>query len=211
MGRRWGYPLERELRAAGQLIAGVDEVGRGPLAGPVVACAVIMPPDARPIRGVSDSKELTMRERERLDVQIRAQALTWALGAASVREVEERNILQATVRAMHRALKRLSVRPSTVLIDGRPLASLTWTHHAVVDGDRRCYCIAAASIIAKVARDRLMRSLSSRYPGYGWDHNCGYGTAEHKAAIGSLGVTPHHRQSFLTTVLPDPQGSLLAT
>lgn len=206
---RWYHPLERELRAAGSLIAGVDEVGRGPLAGPVVACAVIMPPDARAIRGVDDSKALSAADRERLATRIREQALGWGLGAASVREVEERNILQATVMAIRRALAHLPVRPSAVLLDGRPMASLPVPHHAIVGGDRRCYCIAAASIVAKVARDKLMRALAARHPGYGWDHNCGYGTVEHKAAIGALGVTPHHRPSFLTTMMGDPQYSML--
>ena len=191
------HPLERELRSAGRLIAGVDEVGRGPLAGPVVVCAVVMPPNERRIPGVADSKVLTERDRERLAPLIRLRALDVALGAASVREIERDNILQATIRAIRRALSRLRVVPDAVLIDGRPLPSLGWPHQAIVDGDARCYCIAAASIVAKVARDRLMHALGNRYPGYGWAHNVGYGTAEHRAAIAELGPTPHHRPSFV--------------
>jgi len=191
------HPLERELRSAGRLIAGVDEVGRGPLAGPVVVCAVVMPPNERRIPGVADSKVLTERDRERLAPLIRLRALDVALGAASVREIERDNILQETIRATRRALSRLRVVPDVVLIDGRPLPSLGWPHQAIVDGDARCYCIAAASIVAKVARDRLMHALGNRYPGYGWAHNVGYGTAEHRAAIAELGPTPHHRPSFV--------------
>lgn len=195
--RRRPHPLERALRAAGRLVAGVDEVGRGPLAGPVVACAVVMPPNVRAIAGVADSKVLSPAERERLAPLIRRQAIAVALGAASVREVERENILNASIRAMRRALGRLGVTPDDVLVDGRPLRTLGWRHQAIVDGDAKCYCIACASIVAKVARDRLMRSLANRYPGYGWDHNAGYATAEHRNAILSLGATRHHRMSFL--------------
>jgi ribonuclease HII len=156
-----------------------------------------MPPNERRIPGVADSKVLSEHERERLAPLIRLRALDVALGAASVREIERGNILQATIRATRRALSRLRVIPDAVLIDGRPLPSLGWPHQAIVDGDARCYCIAAASIVAKVARDRLMHALSNRYPGYGWDHNVGYGTSEHRAAIASLGPTPHHRPSFV--------------
>jgi ribonuclease HII len=120
-----------------------------------------------------------------------------ALGAASVREIERDNILQATIRATRRALERLPFRPDVVLLDGRPIPTLGWDHEAIVDGDARCYCIAAASIVAKVVRDRLMASLGNRYPGYGWMRNAGYGTLEHRSAIESMGVTPHHRMSFL--------------
>src|SRR5262249_1624328 len=149
--RRRMHPLERELRAAGRLIAGVDEVGRGPLAGPVVACAVVMPAGARAIGGVNDSKQLTARARERLAAVIRAKAVAVGLGAASVREVERDNILEAATRAMRRALGQLSVVPDAVLVDGRPVRNLAWEHRAIVDGDARCYCIACASIVAKVA------------------------------------------------------------
>ena len=193
---RWS-PIERTLRLEhGQLIAGVDEVGRGPLAGPVVACAVIMPPDQRAIRGVDDSKRLPEPERERLAIRIRDTALALGIGAASVREIDTYNIYHASTRAIRRALKRLSVAPNHVLIDGLPIRTLGIAHTAVVHGDARCYAIACASIVAKVLRDALMRRLARRYPVYGWDHNVGYATAEHCAVIDAHGSTPHHRTSF---------------
>ena len=163
--RRRLHPLERALRADGRMIAGVDEVGRGPLAGPVVACAIVMSPSGRAIAGVTDSKQLSRLERERLAPLILRHALAVGLGAASVREVERHNILQATIRAMRRALSRLSFAPDAVLIDGRPLATLGWEHEAIVKGDASCYCIGCASIVAKVTRDRLMRALGARHPG----------------------------------------------
>lgn len=196
--RRRAHPRERELRVAGNLIAGVDEVGRGPLAGPVVACALVMPPHLRALAGVADSKELSVAQRERLAPLIRARAYAVALGAASVREIERDNVLQATIRAMRRALERLPFLPDVVLVDGRPLPALGWAHEAVIDGDAKCYCIAAASIVAKVVRDHLMRALALRHPGYGWERNAGYGTSEHLEALRRLGPTPHHRASFLS-------------
>jgi ribonuclease HII len=199
--RRRQHELERALRAAGQLVAGVDEVGRGPLAGPVVACAVIMPPRARRIAGVADSKQLRASERERLDARIRAGAVAWSLGAASVHEIERLNILQATILAMRRALDRLPVPPDAVLVDGRPVPTLGYAHEAIIGGDASCYAIACASIVAKVARDRLMRALGRRYPAYGWERNAGYGSAGHIAALRAAGVTPHHRGSFLGRIL----------
>jgi ribonuclease HII len=179
------------------LIAGVDEVGRGPLAGPVVACAIIMPPLERGIRGVTDSKQLEREERERLVPLILAKAIACGVGAASVREVESCNIYHATVRAMRRALGRLAVVPQNVLLDGRRVATLGWEHQAIVGGDARCYSIACASIVAKVTRDRLMRTLALRYPGYGWETNVGYGTPEHYEGLERLGPTRHHRVTFL--------------
>lgn len=193
---RWSA-LERELREqGGRLIAGVDEVGRGPLAGPVVACAVVMPPESRAIAGVADSKKLSSSERVRLAVLIRRHALAIGLGAASVREIDRLNIYHATVLAMRRALHRLSLPPDHVLVDGLPLASLTVKHTAVVGGDGRCYAIACASILAKVTRDRLMTSLSVRYPDYEWARNSGYGTPDHLRGLDRAGATPHHRRSF---------------
>ena len=195
--RRWS-DIERELRKQrGPLIAGVDEVGRGPLAGPVVACAVIMPPDARAIRGVDDSKALTAAERVRLAKLIRERALAIGLGAASVREIDRLNIYHASTLAMRRALGRLRVPPDHVLIDGKAIRSLTIPHTAVVHGDARCFSIACASIIAKVTRDRLMHSLSERYPSYRWSQNVGYATADHVAGLAAAGITPHHRKSFM--------------
>jgi ribonuclease HII len=199
---RWSS-IERELRLDGaRLIAGVDEVGRGPLAGPVVACAIVMPPSRRAIAGVDDSKALAAADRVRLAVLIRAQALAISLGAASVREIEALNIYQATVLAMRRALGRLAIAPDVVLIDGKPIRTLEVAHRAVVGGDRRCYSIACASIVAKVVRDRLMASLSARYPAYGWARNAGYGTRAHFAALSEAGLTAHHRAGFCRAVTP---------
>ena len=195
--RRWSE-IERQLRKErGPLIAGVDEVGRGPLAGPVVACAVIMPPGERAIRGVDDSKALSAAERTRLAPIIRARALAVGVGAASVREIDRLNIYHASTLAMRRALARLSVLPDRVLIDGKSIRSLTIPHTAVVHGDARCFSIACASIIAKVTRDRLMRQLGEKYPTYRWGQNSGYATADHVAGLAAAGLTPHHRRSFM--------------
>jgi len=194
--KRW-TTIERDLRVQkGPLLAGVDEVGRGPIAGPVVACAVIMPADTRAIVGVDDSKRLTHAQRVRLAVKIRERAVAFALGAASVREIDRINIYQASVLAMRRALDRLEVRPDHVVIDGRVMRTLPIPHTAVVHGDARCFSIACASILAKVTRDLLMTRLAVRYPQYIWDHNAGYTTREHVAGLTSHGITPHHRKSF---------------
>ena len=193
---RWSG-LERQLRSSrGPLLAGIDEVGRGPLAGPVVACAVIMAPDMRAIRGVDDSKKLTSSERERMARRIRERALAIGVGAASVREIDRINIYHAAVLAMRRALGRLALTPNHVVVDGNPIRSLGVEHTAVVGGDACCHSIACASIIAKVTRDRLMHALARRYPHYHWNTNVGYGTAEHHAGLASHGLTPHHRRSF---------------
>lgn len=197
-GRRRWSDIERELRKQrGPLIAGVDEVGRGPLAGPVVACAVIMPPDARAIRGVDDSKALTAAARVRLAKLIRERALAIGVGAASVREIDRLNIYHASTLAMRRALGRLTVAPDHVLIDGKAIRTLTIAHTAVVHGDARCFSIACASIIAKVTRDRLMHRLGERYPSYRWAQNSGYATPDHVAGLAAAGLTPHHRRSFM--------------
>ena len=194
---RWST-IERDLRrSVGPLIAGMDEVGRGPLAGPVVACAVIMPPDERVIRGVDDSKQLTRDARERLAAKIRERALALGVGAASVREIDRLNIFHASVLAMRRAFARLSLRPDHLILDGRAIRSLGTPHTAVIDGDACCYSIACASIIAKVTRDRVMHALAARYPGYKWESNVGYSTAAHFAGIAEHGITRHHRHSFL--------------
>ena len=194
--------FERSLRAAGAVhIAGVDEVGRGPLAGPVVVCAVVMPTGRRAIAGVTDSKQLSAAERDRLALRIRADAVALALAASSVREIARWNIYQATARAMGRALARLPLVPDEVLVDGKPIATLGVVHHAIVGGDARCYSIACASIVAKVVRDRLMARLASRHPEYGWERNAGYGTPAHIAGLRRAGLTPHHRVSFCRTAL----------
>jgi ribonuclease HII len=195
-GRRWST-IERDLReSSGPLLAGVDEVGRGPLAGPVVACAVIMPPGERAIRGVDDSKRLTPPIRERLAERIRARAVALGVGAASVREIDRLNIYHASTLAMRRALRRLTVAPDHVVIDGRAIRSLEIPHTAIVRGDARCFSIACASIVAKVTRDRLMAALARRYEGYRWERNVGYATADHLAGLTTRGIIPHHRRSF---------------
>ena len=193
---RW-TTIERDLRREkGPLLAGVGEVGRGPIAGPVVACAVIMPPETRAIVGVDDSKRLTHEQRVRLAAKIRERAVAFALGAASVREIDRINIYQASVLAMRRALGRLKVTPDHVVIDGRSMRTLPIPHTAVVHGDARCFSIACASILAKVTRDLLMTRLARRYPQYIWEHNAGYTTRDHVRGLTSYGITPHHRKSF---------------
>lgn len=188
---------ERALWATGvRVVAGVDEVGRGPLAGPVVAAAVVLAPGTRSLQGVNDSKRMTAAEREAAAVRIRRRALGWAVGAASVREIDRDSIVGATARAMRRALERLPHIPERVLLDGLPLPALGWDHDAIVDGDAHCLSIAAASVLAKVVRDRLMVGLSRRYPAFDWASNKGYGTPSHLAALQAAGPTPHHRTSF---------------
>lgn len=180
-------------------VVGVDEVGRGPLAGPVMASAVVLR-QGQSVRGATDSKLLDSLVREELAEEILAKALVVGIGAASPREIDRINILQATQRAMTRALdqvsRRLGCTPDLVVVDGLPLKSVPWEHEAVVGGDRVVHSIACASIVAKVCRDRLMARLASRYPDYGWEHNAGYATPEHRSAIDRLGPTPHHRMTF---------------
>jgi ribonuclease HII len=199
MGRRAiALTTERRYWRAGfHHVAGVDEVGCGSLAGPVVAAAVVLPVEGG-IRGAIDSKQLSAAERERIAATICERALTVGLGAASPREIERLNIRRASGLAMQRALGRLPFVPDCVLIDGRP-QPLLGDHLALVRGDQRCHTIACAAIVAKVVRDRLMARLARRYPGYGWEHNAGYATPEHREALKRLGVTPHHRRSFLGT------------
>ena len=193
---RWGA-VERELRSAGGLlIAGVDEVGRGPLAGPVVACAIVMRPDAPTIQGVDDSKVLGAADRVTLASKILKRAVCVGLGAASVREIDRLNIYHASTLAIRRAIGKLTIAPQHVLIDGKPIRSLGIEHRAVVDGDATCYAIACASIVAKVTRDRLMTSLARRHPGYLWERNAGYSTPAHLAALQTVGPTVHHRKNF---------------
>jgi len=187
--------LEREATG---VVAGIDEAGRGPWAGPVVAAAVILdvPALGRELqRAINDSKQLARRERERLYAALWAVALI-GIGAASAREVDRANVLGATFRAMTRALGALGVTPDLALVDGDRAPPLPCPVRAIVRGDARSLSIAAASIIAKVTRDRIMAKLACRYPGFGWERNVGYGTAEHQAALGRLGPTPHHRLSF---------------
>ena len=188
-------------------VAGVDEVGRGPIAGPVVAAAVILAEGVF-IDGATDSKALTPKRRSEIAREIHARAAAVSLGAASVREIDRHNILQATTRAMTRALGRLPVRPDHVVVDGLPVRGLAWEHEAVVGGDALVHSIACASIVAKVCRDRLMKRLAPRYPKYGWERNMGYATRRHRRAVREVGLTPHHRTTFgllqLELPLPDP-------
>ncbi len=178
------------------LVVGVDEVGRGCLSGPVLAAAVLLPPDCHPLPGVTDSKKLSLAQREKLYIQIKQQALRFCIGIASVAEIDRLNILNATYLAMQRALQRIQPYDHA-LIDGRDSKKHDLGKHtAVIGGDQRCYSIACASILAKVIRDRLMCRLAQKYPGYGWERNAGYGTQAHLHALDSLGVTPLHRHSF---------------
>lgn len=175
--------------------AGVDEVGRGPLAGDVVAAAVILDPQ-RPIDGLRDSKKLTRQRREYLAEEIRRCALAWALGRASVEEIDRINILQASLLAMHRAVRALAPQPDYVLVDGNRLPRWDYPSQPVVRGDDRVPAIAAASILAKVQRDGELVALDRQYPGYGFASHKGYPTAAHLEALRTLGVTPAHRRSF---------------
>jgi ribonuclease HII len=202
MALRPSLQRERAAWAHETLLVGVDEAGRGPLAGPVVAAAVVFPPDCRAVRGLRDSKTLPPRVRFALADRIRARVLGCAVGAASSHEIDRLNIRVATALAMHRAIARLLTRlplaghPHWILIDGLPLPEVGFVHEALIEGDARCQSIAAAAILAKTVRDRLMERLARRYPGYGWHTNMGYGTEEHHEGLRALGPTRHHRWTF---------------
>ncbi|MEA3276942.1 MAG: ribonuclease HII [Pseudomonadota bacterium] len=177
------------------LVAGVDEAGRGPLAGPVTAAAVIL--DAqRPISGLADSKRLTASKREALEIEIHERSLAWAVAASTVEEIDRINILQASLLAMRRAVEALRMRPQRVLVDGNRCPKLSCPVEAVVGGDGLVSAISAASILAKVTRDREMLVLDARYPGYGFARHKGYPTAAHMAALRELGPCEVHRRSF---------------
>lgn len=184
-----------EPEATQRYIAGVDEVGRGPLAGPVVAAAVILP-EGYAGTGLADSKKLSPKRREALDLQIRADALAWSLGRAEAAEIDELNIHQATLLAMQRAVAGLSVMPAHLLVDGRFTPDGPWSAEAIVGGDGSVPAISAASIIAKVARDGWLRDLHDEYPEYGFDRHSGYPTPAHREALERLGPCPQHRRSF---------------
>ena len=212
--RRPTLDRERAAWSAARLLVGVDEAGRGPLAGPVVAAAVVFPADRDPPAGLRDSKTLSARQRAELLPAIRAHALVCGIGAASVREIDRLNIRVATALAMTRAIRRArrvlemhvvaalappeveSLAPLDILLDGLLMKELGYAHEAMVDGDAHCMTIAAAGIVAKETRDRLMRALARRHPAYGWVSNSGYGTAYHLAALRTAGPTRHHRTSF---------------
>lgn len=187
--------LDLLFRPVSGLVAGVDEAGRGPLAGPVVAAAVILD-DMQPIDGLADSKKLTARQRDKLYDEIRAKALCCSIAEASVEEIDEINILQATMLAMRRAVEGLRLKPSMVLVDGNRLPVLKVPAEAIVKGDAKVAAISAASILAKVHRDRLCEQLDEAYPQYGFAGHKGYPTADHVAALKQHGVTPAHRRSF---------------
>lgn len=178
-----------------QMIAGVDEVGRGPLCGAVVTAAVILDPDNR-IEGLMDSKKLTEKKREALAVEIKEKALSWALGRSEVEEIDQINILQASLVAMSRAVANLSIEPELVLVDGNKCPDVPYPVEAIIKGDGLIEAISAASIIAKVARDQEMVALDKVYPGYGLAQHKGYPTAKHRAALIELGVTVIHRRSY---------------
>lgn len=177
------------------LVAGVDEAGRGPLAGPVVAAAVILD-ERNPIKGLNDSKKLTALRREKLFDEIRAKALCCSIAEASVQEIDEINILQATLLAMRRAVEGLRLTPGLVLVDGNRLPRLKLRAEAIVKGDALVPAISAASILAKVTRDRWCAELDAQYPQYGFAGHKGYGTAEHLAALQAHGACPQHRKTF---------------
>ena len=191
--------------AAGHLVAGVDEVGRGPLAGDVVAAAVILaePPPV----GVTDSKMLAPERREALAERIQDEAVSWALGRATVAEIDQLNILQASLLAMRRAVEALSIQPTLVLVDGNRLPKWPYEARAIVKGDLTEPSIGAASILAKVQRDAEMLALHEHYPAYGFDQHKGYPTKAHLAALESIGVSPVHRRSFgpVRRLLADPE------
>jgi ribonuclease HII len=193
----WGrWRAEADLRGQGfSRIAGVDEAGRGPLAGPVVAAAAVLPWRCR-LPGLHDSKRLTAAERERLYDLIMRRALSIGVGLADARMVDRLNVLEATRLAMREAVDQLGAQPDLVLVDGRELLDLAVPQQAIVGGDRLCASIAAASIVAKVVRDRMMRELDELYPDYGFARHKGYGTREHQAKLVELGPCPEHRRSF---------------
>jgi ribonuclease HII len=179
-------------------VVGVDEVGMGPLCGPVVAAAVLVKPHTRKIKGVRDSKTLSSAQRARVVEQIKERAIAWGIGAASVTEIERLNVRNAAALAMRRALRRLPPYDH-VLIDGQKISGIEehiGPYTSIVKGDASSYAIACASVLAKVTRDRLMTNLAVRYPFYGWEHNAGYATRDHVAGLREHGLSPHHRRTF---------------
>ena len=177
------------------MIAGVDEVGRGPLAGPVVTAAVILPREYD-LPGLTDSKKLSAKKREILYSAIKTQAIAWSLGQASVEEIDDINILHATMLAMQRAVSVIKIKPSEVLVDGNRTPDFGVPARAIIGGDGKEACISAASIVAKVTRDRIMAEYHEEFPYYGWKNNSGYPTKQHIQALSDYGVTQYHRRSF---------------
>ncbi len=202
--------IERELHNEGyQLVAGVDEAGRGPLAGPVMAAACILPKDFL-LPGLDDSKKLTAKKRVYLAEKIKEQAAAYGLGSATPGEIDLLNILQATKLAMKRALDKLAITPEYVLVDGRDRLTISIPHRAIVGGDRLCACIAAASILAKSVRDELMGEMHRIYPEYGFGQHKGYATRSHLEAIHRFGPCPIHRLSFspIKELVSSPENKL---
>lgn len=189
------YFEELARRRGAQAVAGIDEAGRGPLAGPVVAAAVILPADFS-LPGLTDSKQLSEKKREAFYPLIHQQAVAVGIGAARTREIDRLNILQATLLAMQRAIGRLAVEPDHLLIDGITPLPVTTSQQTLKKGDSRSLSIAAASVVAKVVRDRIMRSLDRQHPAYGFARHKGYGTARHRQAIADFGPSGHHRLTF---------------
>ena len=193
---RCSFALEKAARSNGALrIAGLDEVGRGPLFGPVVAAAVILPESCR-FRGLTDSKLLTENQRNELEPQIRIKAIAWAIAVVDAETIDRINIRQASLLAMRQAVEQLTLSPDFLLIDGRDSIDWPCPQQSVIHGDSTSLSIAAASVIAKVYRDRLLVELDSQFPGYGLARNKGYGSREHLAALARLGPTPLHRKTF---------------
>jgi len=191
-----GWSLEEAARKCGALrIAGLDEVGRGPLFGPVVAAAVILPQGCR-LPGLTDSKKLSEKKRNQLEPEIRANAVAWAIASVDVETIDRINIRQASLLAMRRAVEQLPLSPDYLLIDGRDTIDWSCPQQAVIQGDATSFSIAAASVLAKVHRDRLIVELDREYPGYGLASHKGYGSPEHLEALVRLGPTPLHRRSF---------------
>ena len=195
------YAFDAAIRSGGYpLLCGVDEAGRGPLAGPVYAAAVILDP-ADPIEGINDSKKLSAKKREELSEEIHQKAVAIGIGLSTQERIDEINILQATYEAMRKAIRALSVAPSLLLNDAVTIPQVDIPQVGIVKGDARSVSIAAASIVAKVYRDRMMEEYDKMYPGYGFASNKGYGSGEHVEALHRLGPCPIHRRSFLKSIL----------
>ncbi len=195
------YEIERKYLSAGYLnIAGVDEAGRGPLAGPVYAAAVILKPDTI-IKGINDSKKLTEKRREELFEEIKEKAVSYNIACVDEKRIDEINILNATYEAMNDAVNGLSVKPNFVLIDGNRISGMDIPHETIVKGDAKSASIAAASILAKVSRDRFIKDVAHKYPEYGFERNKGYGTKEHTEAVLKYGPCEIHRKTFLKKIL----------
>lgn len=192
---------EKRLAKEGyKYIAGVDEAGRGPLAGPVYAAAVILPPDIR-LDGINDSKKLSPKKREELFDEITKKAVSYSIFAVDEKKIDEINILNATYVAMNGAAEALSQKPDYVIIDGNSIKNMSYPHETIVKGDAKSISIAAASVLAKVARDRYITEMAKTYPEYGFERHKGYGTKEHTDAILKYGITPIHRRTFLKKLL----------